>query len=131
MNLQCEVCQLSKHIRNSYPCQPYKSSHPFYLIHIDVWGPSRINNVSGSRWFVTFIDDDTRITWVFLMKEKSEVGQIFQTFHKMIQNQFQTKIQVLNTDNGKEFFQSNLRTYLRNQGIIHLFHVLKHLNKTG
>ena len=38
------------------------------------------------------------------MKEKSEVGQIFQTFHKMIQNQFQTKIQVLKTDNGKEFF---------------------------
>ena len=38
-HLQCEVCQLSKHIRHSYPYQPYKSSHPFYLIHSDVWDP--------------------------------------------------------------------------------------------
>ena len=119
-NLQCGVCQFSKHVRNSYPFQPYKSSHLFHLIHSDVWGPSKIKNISGSRWFVTFIDDHTRVTWVFLMKEKSEVGQIFQTFHKMIQNQFQTKIQVLKTDNGKEFFHSNLGSYLQNQGIIHL-----------
>ena len=46
---QCEVCQLSKYVRNSYPSQPYKSSHPFYLIHSDVWGPSKIKNISGCR----------------------------------------------------------------------------------
>ena len=114
------MCQFSKHVRNSYPFQPYKSSHPFHLIHSHVWGPSKIKNISSSRWFVTFIDDHIRVTWVFLMKEKYEVGQIFQTFHKMIQNQFQTKIQFLKTDNGKEFFHSNLGSYLQNQGIIHL-----------
>ena len=87
-NFQCEVCQLSKHIQHSYPHQLYKSSHPFYLIHSDVWGPYSISNISGSRWFVTFIDYHTRITWLFLMKDKSEVGQIFLNFNKLVQTQF-------------------------------------------
>ena len=60
-----------------------------------------MNNITGAKRFVSFIDDHTRITWIYLMREKSEVGQIFQNFNKMIKNQFQTKIQVLRTDNGK------------------------------
>lgn len=84
--------------------QPYKPSQPFTLIHSDVWGPAKINNVTGSRWFVTFVDYHTRITWVFLMKEKSEVGSIFENFHKMVKNQFQANIQILRTDNGGNTF---------------------------
>jgi len=37
-------------------------------------GPSNIPNVSGARWFITFIDDCTRVTWVFLLKQKSYVS---------------------------------------------------------
>ena len=77
-------------------------------------------NITGSRWFVSFVDDHTRLTWIFLMKEKSEVGQIFQNFNLMIQTQFQTKIQILKSDNAREFFQSILGTYLSCQGIVHL-----------
>ena len=119
-NLQCEVCQLSKLVRSSYYLQPYKPSHPFYLIHNDVCGLSRRKNISGARWFVSFIDGHTRIIWLFFIKQKSAVGQIVLTFHKMIQNYFRTKIQVLKTDNAREFFQSNLGFYVRDQGIIHL-----------
>ncbi|KAK2452382.1 putative mitochondrial protein [Trifolium repens] len=116
---QCEVCQFSKHVRHSYSMLPYKASHPFSLIHSDVWGPSRIKNITGSRWFVLFVDDHSRITWLFLMKEKSELGNIFRKFNTMIQTQFQTKIQVLKTDNAKEYFESSLREYLDSHGIIH------------
>ena len=54
------------------------------MIHNDIWGPSMIKNVIGSRWFVSFMDDHTTITWIFLMKEKFEVGQIFKNFDNMI-----------------------------------------------
>lgn len=116
---QCEVCQFSKHIRNSYHILPYKASHPFSMIHSDVWGPSRIKNVIGTRCFVSFVNDHTRITWLFLWREKSEVGQIFRKFNTMIQTQFQTKIQVLKTDNAKEYFETTLGDYLVSQGIVH------------
>ena len=116
----CEICQFAKHTRSTYSRIPYKSSKPFSLIHSDVWGPSRVNNITGHRWFVSFIDDHTRLTWVFLMKSKSEVSEIFKNFHSMIQTQFLTKIQILKTDNAKDFFNSILDPYLTQQGILHL-----------
>ena len=57
----CESCILSKSHKTFYPPRPYQPSRPFYLIHIDVWGPSRINTISGKKLFVTFIDDHTRL----------------------------------------------------------------------
>ena len=56
-----EICQLAEHIRTSFPAKPYKESSPFSLVHSDVWGPSRIHNVIGTRWFITFIDNHTFI----------------------------------------------------------------------
>ena len=47
--LQCEVCQLSKHVRSNYPIQWYKTSHPFAIIHSDIWGPSKVKNILGAR----------------------------------------------------------------------------------
>ena len=54
------------------------------------------------------------------MKEKSKVRHIFQTFNLMVQNQFNSKIQVLKSNNAKEYFTSSLSTYLQNHGIIHI-----------
>ncbi|XP_073031324.1 uncharacterized protein [Primulina eburnea] len=54
---QCEFCQLAKHTRSIYPSLQYKPSSPFSIIHSDIWGPARIKNINGARWFVTFIDD--------------------------------------------------------------------------
>ena len=59
-------------------------------------------------------------TWIFLMKEKSETGAIFKSFHSMINTQFKSKIQVLKSDNAKEYFNSILGPYLLEQSIIHL-----------
>lgn len=53
------------------------------------------------------------------MKNKSKTSQIFQTFHKMIQNQFQTNIQVFKTDNARNLFNFILRSYLQSHGIVH------------
>ena len=108
----CEICQLSKHTRNFYPSIPYKPSHPFSMIHNDVWGPTRVKNITGSQCFVSFIDGHTRTTWIFLMKEISEVGRIFQSFDSMITTQFLTKIKVLKTDNARKYFNSILGLFI-------------------
>lgn len=82
------------------------------MIHSDMWGLFRISNIMGLRWFVTFIDDYTWLTWVFLMKGKFEVGHICQNFNNVIRTQFQAKIHVLKTNKGREYFQSRLGSYL-------------------
>ena len=53
------------------------------------------------------------------MKDKTEAKDIFKNFHNMIKTQFQTQIQILRSDNGTEYFNSVLGSYLRENGIIH------------
>ena len=89
-------------------------------VSVSVLHRSRVHNITGSRWFVTFIDEHTHITWVFLMKEKSEVGRIFEIFHNMVQTQFHSRIQVLRTNNGREYYNLALNSYLQKVGIVHL-----------
>ena len=60
-SLHCDSCYLSKSHRATYLTKPYRASKPFYLIHSDVWGPSRITTRTGKKWFITFIDDHTRL----------------------------------------------------------------------
>ena len=119
LSFQCESCLLAKSHRKPYVKSFYQSSKPFYLFHSDVWGPSKITTNSGKKWFVTFIDDHTRLCWVYLMKEKSEVAEIFTDFYSMIETQFQTKISILRSDNGTEYFNKILGSFLSRKGILH------------
>ena len=103
----CEHCILAKQTRTSHPNHAYNPSKPFHLVHSDIWGPSRTSNLTNTRWFITFINDHTRICWVFLMKDKLEACLVFQNFHLMIKNVFQTQIHLLRTDNGREYFSND------------------------
>jgi len=102
-SLCCGVCELAKHKRVSFPVSNNISTSPFYLIHTDVWGPSNVANISGSRWFVTFIDDCSRVTWVYLLKQKSEVTSVFLHFFAMVKTQFGVSIKRVRSDNAKDY----------------------------
>ena len=79
-SVKCEVSLLAKHTRVSLPIQHYRPSRPYSLIHSDLWGSSRVNSVSNKRWFISFIDDYTRVCWVYLLHDKSEVATMFENF---------------------------------------------------
>jgi len=118
-NLVCDACELGKHTRTNYPSIGLRSCEPFMLIHSDVWGPCSVTSVSGFKWFVTFIDCYTRMTWVYMLRGKHEVLRCFQDFHKLVENQFNAKIRIIRTDNGKEYVNNVFGAYLSEQGIIH------------
>ena len=114
-----DICELAKSHRASFLLILNKSPFPFMVIHSDVWGPSKVPTLSGSRWFVTFIYDCTRMTWLCLMKTKDEVNLLFQKFHKMIEARYNAKVWVLRSDNDGEYQSSDLQKYLEGHGIIH------------
>jgi hypothetical protein len=71
---QCEACQFGKHHRSSFPPRDGpRSSIAFELVHCDVWGPCPVRTMSGHKYFAVFVDDYSRSSWVFLLKERSEV----------------------------------------------------------
>ena len=57
------------------------------VVHSDVWGPAKTMSMGGCRYYVTFIDDHTRKTWVYFMKEKSEVFTCFQHLRTLAEKQ--------------------------------------------
>ena len=59
------------------------------------------------KYFVNFIDDYSRFTWIYFLRSKAEVFSAFKFFHVYIQNQFSKTIKILRSDNGGEYM-SNL-----------------------
>lgn len=73
-------------------------------MHIDVWGPFASVTVEGFKYFLNIVDDCSRYTWIYLMQEKSDVLHLFPEFYAIIQNQFQTSIKEVQSDNAPDLF---------------------------
>ena len=117
--LECESCQLGKYVRSSFlKHSEFRCDSVFSIIHSDIWGPSRVSS-SSFRYFVTFIDEFSRCTWVYLMKDRFELLSIFISFLNEIQNQFGKIIKILRSDNAKEYFSFELSKLLSSHGILH------------
>ena len=71
---ECESCQLGKYFWASYPhldSIPGKSS--FDLVHSDVWGPSRVPSILGLCYYIVFVDDFSRASWFYHLKDRKDV----------------------------------------------------------
>jgi hypothetical protein len=73
----------------------------------------------GARYFVTFIDAFSRITWVYLLKDRSQLFSVFSKFHAEIVNQFNAKLHILRTDNAQEYLSNEFTHFNETHGIIH------------
>ena len=92
-SLDCESCQFAKHHRlSSSPRVNKRATATFELVHYDVWGPCPVTSKTGFRYFVTFVDDYSRMTWLYLMKSQSELLSNFFAFCAEIQTQFSVPI---------------------------------------
>ncbi|KAL5831851.1 hypothetical protein ACOSQ4_017205 [Xanthoceras sorbifolium] len=76
----CYVCPLAKQRQLSFDSHNRLSALPFNLVNCDTWGPYHVPSHSRRRFFLTLIDDCTRFTWVYLMKNKSDVISIVPRF---------------------------------------------------
>ena len=76
-----------------FPFNNKINSCAFDLVHIDVWGLYSTPTSDGFKYFLTVADDATRATWLFLMRSKYEVRQLFHSFYTMISTQFGLKNQ--------------------------------------
>ena len=91
----------------------------FDLIHSNVWGPSSVSSIGGSRYFVIFDDDYFRYSWIFNMKHRSELLQIYSNFAKMVVTQFSKCIKIFRSDNALEYTQYAFQAVLHSYGTVH------------
>lgn len=115
----CTVCCEGKQSRLPFGHSGTRSNETLGVIHGDVCGPMETTSIGGSRYFVIFVDDFTRMAFVYFLKAKSEVFMYFKEFRSMVENQKDRKIKIFRTDNGLEFCSNEFENHLKQVGIVH------------
>jgi histone deacetylase 1/2 len=87
----CDSCQRAKSHQLPYPISTSVSTAPLQLVFSDVWGPAPIS-VGRHEYYVSFIDDYSKFTWIYLLKKKSDVLAAFTNFQKLVERKFDRKI---------------------------------------
>jgi len=113
----CTACLRSKSHQLPFSHQHTRSTAPLQLLYTDVWGPSPLISTTGFKFYVSFLDDFSRYSWVFPITCKSDVSTIFIQFQSYVENFFSLKIKSVQSDWGGEY--RTLQTILHKRGISH------------
>jgi hypothetical protein len=113
----CKGCALGKNIKKPFPSNNNRSKEILDLIHSDVCGPMLVKYLGGSIYYVTFIDEYSRNTWLYLLKTKDEVFIKFQEFKEEIENLTNKKIKILRIDNVGEYTSKEFVAFYKSVGI--------------
>jgi histone deacetylase 1/2 len=112
----CDACQKGKNHQLPYPKSTSVSNNPLELVFSDVWGPAP-TSVGKNNFYVGFIDDYSKFTWIYLLRHKSEVFLRFRDFQNLVERLFDRKILVVQTDWGGEY--QKLNSFFQHIGISH------------
>lgn len=115
----CLICPMFKFTKLPYTLSNSHASKPFELVHIDTWGPYKICTKHKYRYFLTLVDDHSRMTWLYLLERKSDYSVTFQAFHKYVVNHFECTIKTIRSDNAPEFSDVTSKKFMADNGILH------------
>ena len=80
----CDVCFRAKQTRTQFSISESKADGLYDLIHCDIWGSYRVASFCEAHYFLTVVDDASRATWVYLMKDRRETSTLLRNFVAMI-----------------------------------------------
>ncbi|GAU30142.1 hypothetical protein TSUD_360350 [Trifolium subterraneum] len=116
----CTTCLLGKHPRSSFKSNlPMRSSEVLNVVHSDICGPIDVLSTGGNKYFITYVDEYSRMIWLYHIKAKSEAFEVFKRFKTLVEKQSDKQIKVLRTDGGGEYTSKEFENYCKDQGIIH------------
>jgi histone deacetylase 1/2 len=112
----CDACQQGKSHPLPFSLSTHLTKHPLEIIYSDVWGLAQ-TSISGHRFYVSFVDAYSRFTWLYLLKHKSDVYDVFLQFQKHVERLLSRKILHIQTNWGGEY--EKLNPFFHGLGIAH------------
>ncbi|GKB41123.1 integrase, catalytic region, zinc finger, CCHC-type containing protein [Tanacetum coccineum] len=89
------------------------------LIHMDLYGPMRVESINGKKYILVIVDDYSRYMWVYFLRTKDEASDMIIKFITQIQLNFKVQIKKVRTDNGIKFKNATLKSHYEKLGIMH------------
>lgn len=118
----CDACQFGKQIKTSFHSKKeISTTRPLQLLHIDLFGPSRIASLGGKYYAFVIVDDFSRFTWTIFLALKSDVLENLIKFCKSVQNEKGYSITSIRSDHGGEFDNDALELFCNEHGFNHNF----------
>src|SRR5436305_2037696 len=116
----CEPCILGKHHRLPFKRVEHRSKKPLELVHSDLCGKFQVKSLGGGWYFISFIDDCTRLCRIYILpnKEAKTIKAVFEGYRAWAENQTGCKIKAIRTDGGGEYHKE-MEVLLKGTGIEH------------
>ncbi|CAI7932107.1 unnamed protein product [Closterium sp. NIES-54] len=76
--LGCPTCMQAKFTRFPFSSSDATAKTPLDEVVMDVVGPLKLG-VAGAEFFLTIVDVNTRMTWVYVLSKKSDVAETVKT----------------------------------------------------
>ncbi|CAL9012352.1 unnamed protein product [Prunus brigantina] len=114
----CEGCVSGKHHREKFDKEgAWRASYPLELVHTDLCGPMQNESIGGNRYFITFIDDFSRMCWVYFLRNKSDTFNVFKKFKAFVELQSGFSLKKLRSDRGGEYTSHEFQEFCANMGM--------------
>jgi len=112
----CEPCILGKNTRTISRQTAERSSQPLQLVHSDLSGKFTTPSIGGSNYYITFVDDYSRFTSIYFLKNKSDALGAFIKYKAFAEKHTGYSIKAVRSDNGGEYqaFNKYLEEYCHN-----------------
>lgn len=107
-----------------------RKSNVLDLIYSDVCGPLKIKTLGGASYFGTFIDNHSRKVWVYILKSKDQVLDVFKQFLVSVEREIGRSLKCIRTNNGGEY-KGPFNEYCTNKVIRHQYTPPKTLQHNG
>ncbi|KAK8944151.1 hypothetical protein KSP39_PZI008078 [Platanthera zijinensis] len=118
----CSACQKGKQTKSSFQSLENKDSvRCLYLLHMDLFGPMPVHSLGRKVYTFVVVDDYSRFTWVFFLRQKSETPSVLLNFVKQIQNELNSTVVKIRSDHGTEFQSESITNLCKDFGIFQEF----------
>lgn len=118
-NIACVACCKGKQARKPFPKNGSRATKLLEIVHADLAGKMDCESIGGCKYCLVLVDDFSRMTFVYMLKNKSETFEKFCNFKQMVQNQTGLRIKKFRSDNGTEFVSSRFKAFFEKHGIQH------------
>nr|GEX34863.1 retrovirus-related Pol polyprotein from transposon TNT 1-94 [Tanacetum cinerariifolium] len=116
----CSACQLGKSKKHTHKLKTENTNlEVLNTLHMDLYGPMRVQTINGKKYILVIVDDYSRFTWVKFLRSKDETPVVVIKFLQQIQVGLNKTVRYIRTDNGIEFVNQTLTEYYERIGIFY------------
>lgn len=113
-----ELVHDTNHLSELWPRRLHYLHYDSLQFHYELGGPMLAHSLGGHLYYITFINDFSRKTWIYYLKHKDEAFKILKGFKSLIKNQTGKKINIFRFDNDGEYTSNEFIDFFKKEGVM-------------